>query len=450
MKWAIMALMLLLAPMAFGISCNNLDADIDAQCNEIKSSTLAEPEKQHLLNGLAYPASSNANHSIVYDWNTKIQFNEAPEGAQKVSNGYIKGAWLKTISVMPSVISKDRLLTPGIGTIQNAYNYRVEMPSGTDSGDCRTEFSIRREQASLNVFLNGNPIGTSILTEYQGSGTLNFKTTLSIIYEIEAKHYKNFRYCCRPSRRGCNGYCDDCRYDNTEVWSNTVNLEDTKIAYQHWPIIKANIRGIDKYRETYVGILNISNFDSFRLDFENSSLSQSNYYYGAELSLPPYNVMTLKANNFSSKKSENINYQFANSIYKFYVANPVECKLKYSSHFSSWEQDCSLKFDFPEMSIETDKNQYNPKEPISVKLEPKNTLVKVRYGNEEKSAQNEVQFEAKKNNNKIIVNLNDREVEKVIHVKNEDTWDFALNFGVFSSVIYAFYFAIKKSWGALL
>jgi len=102
------------------------------------------------------------------------------------------------------------------------------------------------------------------------------------------------------------------------------------------------------------------------------------------------------------------------------------------------------------MSIETDKNQYNPKEPISVKLEPKNTLVKVRYGNEEKSAQNEVQFEAKKNNNKITVNLNDREVEKVIHVKNEDTWDFALNFGVFSSVIYAFYFAIKKSWGALL
>ncbi|MEK6838037.1 MAG: tyrosine-type recombinase/integrase, partial [Nanoarchaeota archaeon] len=122
--------------------------------NEIKSSTLAEPEKQHLLNGLAYPASSTANHSLVYDWNTKIQFSEAPEGTQKSSNGYITDAWLRTIAVMPSVISKDRLLTPGIGTIQNAYNYRVEMPSGTDSGDCRTEFSIRREQASLNVYLN--------------------------------------------------------------------------------------------------------------------------------------------------------------------------------------------------------------------------------------------------------------------------------------------------------
>ena len=109
-----------------------------------------------------------------------------------------------------------------------------------------------------------------------------------------------------------------------------------------------------------------------------------------------------------------------------------------------------MKFDFPEMSIETDKNQYNPNELISVTLEPKNTLVQVRYGSEKKSAQNEIQFEAKTDNNKITVSLNDRDIEKVIHVKNEDTWDFAMNFGVFSSLIYAIYFAIKKSWGALL
>ena len=195
MKWAIIAIMLLLAPMAFGISCNNLDADIEAQCHEIKSSTLAEPEQQHLLNGLAYPTSSTANHSVVYDWNTKIAFTSAPEGVKTQNGGSIKDAWMKIISIMPSVLSKDKLLTSGIGTIQTAYNYRIEMPSGTDGGDCRTDYSLRSNNAMLKVYLNDNLAGTSTLTAFQGSNILDFKAKLKIQSVIEVNHYRNSREC---------------------------------------------------------------------------------------------------------------------------------------------------------------------------------------------------------------------------------------------------------------
>ncbi len=215
-------------------------------------------------------------------------------------------------------------------------------------------------------------------------------------------------------------------------------------------MIKPKIRAVDNYLNTYVGILNITDFDAVQLVFENSSLSQFNYNYEVITILSPYNVLTLKASNFTRHIADNLNYQQAGNSYKFYVSNPKGCKIIFYSHFSNWEQICNLKFEFPELSIETDKLQYNEKEPINVLLEPKNTLMKVKYGNEEKSSQNQVQFEAKKNYNKITVQLNDREIQKVIHVKDDKTWGFALNLGVFSSVLYGIYLALKKYWGVLL
>ena len=450
MKWLILLLLALQAQLAYGVSCNNFEGAILKQCSDIISSSLGESEKQQLVNGLAYPSSGIANHSIVTEWNTKINFIEAPEGIEKVSSGNIKDAWLKTISIMPSVISKGKLLTPGIGTIQNAYNYKVEMPSGTEGGDCKTDYSLKKEQASLNVYVNDKLMGNSKLTDYKGSGTLNFKTILTITTDIEAKHYKNFKYCCKKSKKGCLKYCEDCKYDNTETKSSSITLEDYKLAYQHWPVIKPTIKATDNYLNTYVGMLNISKFDAFALSFENSSLSQFDYYYSANLSVPPYNVMTLIANNFSNVVGKNINYEKNNITYKFYVANPKNCKLKFYSHFSAWEQDCNLKFEFKPMSIKTDKLQYNPNELIKAKLEPKNTMMTLTYGNQKINANDSVQLKAEKGINKITASLNDKSVDAIIHIKDENAWDFALNLGVFSGVIYFMYALLKKYWGVLL
>lgn len=228
-----------------------------------------------------------------------------------------------------------------------------------------------------------------------------------------------------------------------------MNLEDTKSARQDWPVIKPQIKAIDKYSNTTVGILNISDFDAFELSFENSTLSQYNLYYDLNVSLPPYDVYTLRAINFTRREASNLNYQLINGSYKFYVANTKNCKLKFRDHFNAWMQNCDLGYNATSINLKTGKFQYNEGEIINVTLEPKNTPLKVKYGQEELTAIDSAQFIANPHYNKISVYFENRESEEIIHVKEKGTWEFALNLGVFSGVLYFIYSLVKKYWGAL-
>ena len=258
MKLAIIASLLL--PLAYGLSCDNVkDKEL---CNEIMLSDASDEEKQQLIADLSYTDVNYANHDFIYDWNTNIGFNSAPEDVAAKSSGYIKDAWLKIIAVMPSVISEDKLLTSGIGEVLSAYNYRVEIPSGTESRDCKTEFSLVSNDKWLNIHLNNKLIGTSTLTDFTGSDILDFKAALRIKTVTKVKHYETYKYCCRHGEDGrCIKYCKKCKYEDTEYRTDEVNLEDSKRAYHYWPLIKPKIKAVDSYQDTIVGILNISNFD---------------------------------------------------------------------------------------------------------------------------------------------------------------------------------------------
>ncbi len=440
----------LLLPNVHALACSSVAKENEVICAEILQSNATEAEKLHLIADLAYTGKNIANHSFVYDWNTKISFGSAPEGVEVKNDGYIKDAWLKIIAIMPSVVSEGRLLTPGSGSILTRYNYWVDIPSGTEGGDCKTEFSLSSETASLNVYLNDNLIGSSALADYQGYGEMNFKSALQIQAVIDVRHYKTKKYCCIKGKKGCLQFCEECSLDNIETRTNQVSLEDSKKAFAYKPVIKPKIRAIDYYRNTQVGILNISNFNAFKLVFENSSLNQYNYYYDINVSLAPYDVFTLKANNFTKIEANNLNLEQINSTYKFFVANSNKCRLKYYDHFRAFEDNCDLQANFPEFKVETDKLQYGEDEIINVSLEPKNVIIKVRYGPYEEEGINFVQFTAKPNINKITAFLDERKAEKVIHVKKKDTWDFALNLGVFSGVLYFYYLLVKKYWGGLI
>ena len=195
---------------------------------------------------------------------------------------------------MPSILANNTLLSPGIGILESAFNYRVEIPSGTESGDCRTDYNLQSDQNWLNNYLNGNLIGTSTLTNFTGSGVLDFQDTLRIQTVTRVDHWTMQQYCCRSERNICVKWCEECRQANTEYRTHEVNLQDEKQALQYSPKILPEIRVIDKYLNTTVGLLNISNFDAFTLDFEDSYFKQNNYNYDVNVSLQPYDVFTLK------------------------------------------------------------------------------------------------------------------------------------------------------------
>ncbi len=444
MKIAIIIVLFLNLPVVYALNCSNVPEEDMAVCNEIIQSNISDLEKQLLVGNIMYSNAYYANHSFILNWNTGINFTTAPYGIKTIDKGYIRDAWLRIIAIMPSVWLKDDLLNPGYGKVLSAYNYWVEIPSGIEPGDCKTEFSLSSDNKQLTIYLNNELIGDSVLSDFNGTGNLSFNALLWIQATIEVKHYRNYQYCCRRDENGCHKYCTVCQYENTEYRTDELNLQDSKQAYHHKPLISPKIKTVNRYHNTTLGILNISNFDAFTLDFENSSFSQFNYYYDVTVSFPPYDVLTFRANKYTKKELNNLNIEQLNSSYKFYIANSNRCKITYYDHFHKWEENCSLNDSLPLFEIRTDKLQYNENETIHITLEPKNTPIKIKYGNEEILGRNSVQLRAKSSINKITAYLEEREVQQIIHVKRKDTWNFVINFGVFSGVLYSLYLVIRK------
>ena len=133
-----------------------------------------------------------------------------------------------------------------------------------------------------------------------------FKDSLTIRAVTRVNHYQTYRWCCVEGRRDCESWCEECRYSDTEYRTHEVNLEDTQRAYQYWTIIQPQIKAIDQYHNTMAILLNISNFDIFSLEFENSSFRQFNNYYDVNVSLEPYAAFTLNAKKFIKREQNNL------------------------------------------------------------------------------------------------------------------------------------------------
>ena len=202
---------------ANALSCNDVNDYGKTTCEEIMNSTLPLQDQQHLVANILYPSFDQANHSFIYDWNSNMSFNETiPNGIIPASNGYIKNAWLKIFSVPPSVLESNKTLSAGYGKIQIAYNYTIVIPSGTEEEDCRTEYFLDSKSDALNTYLNNGLLGTSTTLDFEGTGTLDFKSELNILVSTRVEHYATKRWCCLEADGSCQRYCEACKHSRTE------------------------------------------------------------------------------------------------------------------------------------------------------------------------------------------------------------------------------------------
>ncbi len=445
-NWLIIAFALM--PMAQAISCTDVAPNKLGACNEIASSGLSDSSKQLLITDLLYGNNRIADHDFVRNWNTGIDFSSVPSNVATASNGYIKDAWLKVIAITPSVIADGKLLSPGGGSILSKYNYRFEMPSGLEGWDCKTEYSLVGNDATLNVYLNGEQIGNRELVDFTSSSNMNFEVVLTIQTQVDIKHYQIEKRCCRKSRAGdCLRWCEDCKLYKSESRVNQVTLRDSKSSLLYDKRIKAEVKPLDIYQGTVAGRLNISDFDAFELTFPDSFYKKYRYYYDLNVSIPPYNVLTVRANNLTTIDSNNINVELQNKSYKFYVSNYKDCKLKFHDHFNSWLSLCNLELNRTPISVKVNRFHFKENEAINVTLEPPDTLMMVRYGKKELAVKNSAQFTADPSYNRISVSYGGSEVDQIISVSKKDAWEFALNLGVFSGILYFLYSVIKKFGG---
>jgi len=450
MKKAIALLPLIwLLPFSLAFDCNRLGDDMEL-CNEVTSSSLNDSEKELLILDIMNKKENYPDHESVYEWNTNT--DHQPDTLH--SSGFIKDAWLRIIAIMPTVI-KNEVLSPGYGEILSAFDYKVELPEDyyadsypdSDNGDCRRQYRLISDNYWLDNYANGDYIGNGTLVEFNKSRDIDFNVTLRIEVEAEIEHWAWHVWCCRLGRR-CLQVCHECRHKITGSTSDEIVISDNTSVKYYNPSIDPQFRLTNQYYGTMQGKLDIANFSSFTLSFDNSSYEKFNYYYS--FSSDQHNVLTIGANRFDEESSNNINVEDNNNSYNFIVHNATDCSLNISTHFRTWTEECTFNHTPIGLEIDTDKLAYSDGALISVDLQPKGADINVSYGDEVVTVKDETEFIAEYPYNKVTAELDDVKAQKIVHVKKKDSWDFLLNMGVFSSIIYVFYLVIKKYFGAIL
>ena len=401
--------------------CSHLDASQIELCNMINSIDGTQEEKEALITLALYGNRVIPNHDFVAFWNTRLQVVEAPQGVSKQDEGIIKDAWIKILTVMPSVLEGNKFYCDKNGKVQSAYNYRIELPTDTASGDCRTDYSLERNSYSLNVYANDVFIGNEKITSFDISeGQTQFKAQLAIDAVTKIDHYQENRYCCRWRNGECRRHCTSCDYVSTETKTDNLQISDALNAEVEQEQPKGKFTILDRTR-SIKGRVEASNFTRLTLDFNQSSYQKSLYVYDFVYSLPPYNIITLRAKPYIEKKSSNLYIESLNSsAFLFTVANANDCKLNLYTHFHQTVVPCNNLYEKKNISIKTDKRSYFVNETINVTLIPDNLIFNLTYGNTYILAQGNFSLLANPIYNRIVASYQEETAESLISVTKKD------------------------------
>ncbi len=447
MKLFFLALLLfLLVGTAAAMDCKNLNGDTLDACNEVLNSNLTADEQNESILALMNQDVFLPNFTAIEQWNTALSFSQPPQGVPLQSSNYIKDSWIRILAAMPSVIENDKLLVPSEGNVLTGYGYQIEMPSSTVSSDCKTEYSLSRNNAVLNVYTNNVPSGHDNLTHFSVASDPDFRSNLKIDVAISVNHYQNVKYCCDTSNGYCVSYCTECREKNSEIFSDSMQLKDTLNATLYEPETRYSLSVINQYYNTTTGRLNFSNFTAVKLVLNNSSYERHSYTYQLTSFYQPYDVLGYLAVPEVSSKSKNMNIQEQDNSVKFIAHDSNSCILELATHFNQSIANCSIGQAPVLPIIETDKLIYLDGEIIHVTLSPSEMPVNVSYGNSTITAYTSASFTAIPSANKVTARLGEVSVDKVIAVQKRSELGLLFGFSIFSGLNLMLYKIIRKFW----
>ena len=414
----------MLLPSAIAFDCNSLSGGDLAVCNYIQNTNLSQADKDLLIADIFNPNKTTPDFDFVYQWNTNLNIPNSPDG-KTYSSGTINNAWVKIISLMPSIIENNTLYSSNAEKLLTAYNYDYQLLSGTASGDCKTYYFLSSKTEQLNVYINNNLIGHDKLTAFNNINqeNLNFKSELIINLRYRIDHYKNRRYCSRYDSNGkCIRYSNICEFSKTEYKTDSLTISDELNAklYQNNPASLFKIT--DKYYGITKGVLEADNYTSLVLSFNNSKYEYDKYIYSLNYSLPYY-ILTIKAEPAEITNFNNIHVDKQNNSFYFTVADTSNCKIQLNDFFSSKAFPCDLSFNEINYSITTDKTNYFDNDPIKVYIYPNNLSVNLTYANETIIAKNYTEFKAVLYENKISAKIGDKEQDALINVNKREDFD---------------------------
>jgi hypothetical protein len=436
----------MLLPSAIAFNCNSLSGGDLQVCNSIQDTNLSKADKDLLIADIFNPNKTTPNFDFVYQWNTNLNIPNSPDGSVH-SAGTIKEAWIKIMALMPSIIENNILYASKNGKLMTAYNYKASLPSGTESGDCKTSYHSLAEKETLNVYLNDNLIGNNKISSYiinSNPDNLNFVSKLNIQSSYYADHYKTKKYCSKYDKKGnCIKYSTKCQFSYTEKRTDTLTLSGSFNAKLYKSQINSSFKITNQYSGITQGVLTATNYSQLILSFNNSFYQENKYLYSLNYTLPYY-VLTLKAEPIETSSFNNIHIEKNQTQILFNVKDSSNCQVKISDYFSSQIKSCDLSFNKINFSIQADKTIYFENDTIKVYIYPNDVLVNITYGNQSKLAKNYTEFKAVIFENIISAKLNNSEASWLIAVNKKEQLIVLYNLGVLGFLGYFFYKAAKN------
>ena len=435
-----LAILFVVFPVS-AIDCDMIDNR--ELCLEINNMDLSEEEKEYLISDIIDDSKNYPNHDFVKEWNLNLDTFRAPVDIQKHNSVYIKNAWVKLLTVMPSVLEGNTLYHSDNSEVLSAFNHEVEIPDERIDGDCKTKYYLEENREELNLYVNDDYAGSGRLISFVADKDSEFKVEYDVFVKIKIKHYEWDSYCCKRDDDGrCIKTCRECEYDHTEYKTDNLRIND-EVNLKYYDIdSEADFSVKEKYFDTTKGVLSGKDFSSLHLKFSNSYFSDFNYVYSRVWD--SYNVLTVKA---EKKKRTEHNNLFYSGNYDIEVKDTTNCKVLVYDHFNKKIIPCDLNFEELGIEIKTDKLVYSQDEIIKVNLKPEDVIFEVNYANETYSAKENLELDAVYPYNKISIIHNGKSYEKIIHIKNEESMNFLFFLTIFGGFNYIFANFVKKYWG---
>jgi len=433
-KLAFFLALTIFLPSAIAFNCNSLSGGDLEICNSIQNTNLSQADKDLLIADIFNVNKTVPNFDFVYQWNTNLNIQNSPDG-KTYSSGTINNAWVKIISLMPSIIENNTLYSSNTGKLLTAYNYKYQLPSGVISDDCDTYYDLLENSAKLNIYINGNLIGHDKLTSFNNLNqeNINFKSELVIQIRYKITH---FRWKYVNEKRRCRYYSEKDKTDNL-VLSDKLNSK----------LYKINPGGLfkitNKYYGTTRGILEASNYTQLVLSFSNSEYKNSKYIYSLDYTLPYY-ALTIKAEPVEIANFRNIHIDRKNNSFYFTIADTSNCKIRLDNFFSSKILSCDLSFNEINFSIKTDKINYFDNDTIKVSVYPSSLIVNLTYANKTITIMNSAEFKAVLYENRISAKIGDKEQIVFINVNRKDDFDTLIQLLTLALLIYLLYKIAKN------
>jgi hypothetical protein len=287
---------------------------------------MSDPVNQDIINQnfsatntFYYLIRNNFNEAPLFpsirNYNLLLPFSCPPNGTEILEKNYIHNAWVRAITVMPSIKDEEGnyWVLPN-GEVLSAYNYSIQLPRSATNvyPDCGIVYTLLSSSESLSVYADGKYIGSATLVNYSVNSTkLNATAELSVSASVRKDYYVADCYCCESDKNDCEKTCCSCDFSETEVENETAkpssSLERKVYFLESSPnltMLQCSNSSLEVASGNFSLVTNVP-VQAISIYLGNASFTL--YTYGLDVTavLKPHNVLEANSSQFAHYELQN-------------------------------------------------------------------------------------------------------------------------------------------------